>query len=695
MSWHTPASPGATTRRGRRGRRPPRRRGPRPLTAGLEDGAAPDTRDWAGVQNARRPRGARRAPRPRRLLPRLTDLLGAGTSLACALTGGRVFSIDRWAGLDQAVLVERPADRTGDRPPEPRVLVDPRELTGDATAAIDWYEPSPDGGLVAVGISTGGDEQSTLHVLEVATGAWLDDEISRTRAASVAWEPAGTAFAYTRYPAPGEVPDAELHYHRVIRHHLLGDDPDADPVLWDALPDPSAWPHVAISRDGRWVLVHVSLGWNRVDVHLLDRRTHRWEPVIEGVECVSAFEIDSARLVGVTTLDADRGRVVEVPLATPTPRHWTTLLAESDAVVESAACTADSLVVHRTQGAVSELLVGEPDGSGLTPLHLPGPGTVAGLSTDRENDRAVLAFTSFTRPPALHRWSVGTVLEPWSDLPADVDPDRFRVTRHRFPSTDGAEIWLSVVESLELDPDEPAPTVLTGYGGFALTLSPTYDAAVVSWCEDGGRWVVANIRGGAEEGEAWHRAGQREHKQQAFDDFCAAADWLVANGLTDPRAPRDPRGQQRRTAGGRGTDPTIRPLRGRALRRAAARHGALPPVPDRPAVDPRVRRPRRRRRVRLAARLLALSPGGRRHVLSRRAAHHRGGGLPGGPQPRPQDGGPSPGGVVVRGPPPGAAARRDTGGPRPGQAGVEAGRRAGRRARLPGLAARAHPLTVP
>jgi prolyl oligopeptidase len=494
----------------------------------LEDGDDPATRAWVDAQNQRTRAVLDASPHRPNLHTRLVELLRACTSSGPAVAGDTVFSLDRWGEMDQGVLVARSADR----PDEPRVVVDARHLVDDPTAAIDWYQPSLDGRLVAVGTSTGGDEPSTLRIVDAVTADPRPDEIPHTRAAAVAWVPDGSAFAYTRYPAPGEVPDDDLAYHRTVWWHDLGDDPAHDRLVWDALPDKTAWPMVDLSRDGRWLLVHVSLGWSRVDVHLLDRRSGDWVTVIEGTDAVAAFEVDGERLVGTTTLDADRGRVVAAPLTTPQPDQWRTLVAESDAVVEAVGITPDSLLVASTHRAVSQLVRYRPDGTFVHAVHLPELGSLAGLSADPARDRAFFSFTSFARPAALFRLRRDPTTEAWSDLPSGVRPADFVVEQVRYPSTDGTDISMFLIRAATTTPDLDTATVLTGYGGFAITMGPAYSPAVAAVCERGGQFAVANIRGGSEEGEAWHRAGMGEHKQQVFDDFCAAADWLVDTGRT-------------------------------------------------------------------------------------------------------------------------------------------------------------------
>jgi len=505
----------------------------------LEDGDLPDTRDWVAAQNAHTRRRLDALPQRDGLTDRFAELFAAGTAGAPSIRGGRLFSIDRWGAHEQAVLVVR--DAYGDVVPAARTLLDPHELTGDATASLDWYAPSLDGRLASFGISTGGDERSTLGVADVATGERLPDSIPFTRAASVAWAPDGRAFAYTRYPNPAAVGAEEANYHRTVWWHMLGDDPGHDELVWGDLPDKTAYPSVELSRDGRWLVVEVALGWTRVDVHLIDRTTGGRTTVIQGVDAVSSFTVVGDRLVGHTNLDAPRGRVVTAPLASPTVDGWATVVAESADVIEGVAVTSASLLVASTRSAVSRLVrlplsALDPRGdiAAVRPeeIALPEPGSLAGLAGDRDSDTAVVAFTSWARPSALWRWTPGTALFEWSTLPCPVDPSRYRVDVERVPSSDGTPITLFSVRREDIEPGPSTPTVLTGYGGFAVTMSPGYSPAAVALADDGGAFAVACIRGGAEEGEDWHRAGMLDRKQQVFDDFAAAADHLVGAGRT-------------------------------------------------------------------------------------------------------------------------------------------------------------------
>jgi len=495
----------------------------------LEGGGDEEVRGWTASQNDRTRAVLDARPDRAGLHARFIDLLGVRTVADVRVAADRLFSVERGGGLDQSTLFVRSAIGPPDEPA--RELIDPQRLLDDDTAALDWYSPSPDGTLVAFGTSLGGDERSTLRVLDVESGELRSDVIPHTRAASVAWLPGAEAFAYTRYPDPATVPTEERGYHRTVWWHELGDHPGHDELVFGDLPDVTAWPDVSLSRDGRWLLVHVALGWNRVDVHLVDRSTGTRSTVVEGLDAVTTFDADRDRLIGTTTLDAPRGRVVAAPLSDPSVEHWRTLVHEGRSVIGSVAVTDRSLLVVSTRSAVSRLDHFDLEGGEHREIPLPGRATVVSVDSSPDRDEMWLALTSFALPPRLYRWTVEDLC-PWGGSDGTVDPDDFVVDQVRYPSTDGTAVAMFLVRHRDTEPGPATPTILTGYGGFAVTMAPEYNATAVAHCEAGGVWAVANIRGGSEEGEEWHRAGMGVHKQRVFDDFAAAAEWLVAEGRT-------------------------------------------------------------------------------------------------------------------------------------------------------------------
>lgn len=487
----------------------------------LEDGDAPETRAWTDAQNERTRSYLDALPFRAELRDRLERLLRVTVVGAPRLAGERVFALERGGDRDQAVLTVRSFGGDGS---DARTLLDPSSEAADAAVAIDWYHPSPDGRLVAYGTSEAGDERSTLRVLDVDTGEHLPDVIPHCRAASVAWLPDGSAFAHTRYPADSE-------YGRHVVWHELGADPATDPVLWgvEDLPDEQAWPDVSISPDGRWLLIHVSVGWSRTDVHLLDREGGGRAVVVEGEEATSRFEVVGDRLHGTTTRSAPRGRVVSALVAAPS--DWTTIVPESSLVLDGSAVAGESLLVASSDVAVGRLHRYRLDGSGSEEIALPGVGSLGGIDADPFAERAVLSFSSWARPSTLLRWVPGS-LSPLGGDPSDVDPEAYVVDRAVYRSTDGTEVPISLLHRSSVVPGPDTPCVLTGYGGFAIAESPAWSPFGVAVADAGGLYAVAGLRGGLEHGEEWHLAGTREHKQQVFDDFACAADWLVSEGLT-------------------------------------------------------------------------------------------------------------------------------------------------------------------
>ena len=494
----------------------------------LEDGASPEVAAWVDAQNLVA-RDVLDVPDRQRWHDHLTQLLQLPVAMGVQVRGDRLFALERPAGAEQFLLCRRSA---ADATTAPATLLDPATGAADAAVAIDWFEASDDGALVAVGTSEGGTEESVLRVLDAATGADLGEAIPDTRACSVAWDPDGRGFTYTRYPAGDQ-------YHRTVHHHTLGTAWRDDPIVWAEHPDPQAWPDVELSPDGRWLLVHVLVGWARYDVHLLDRRSGVWSTVIAGVEVTSAFHFaaDGSSLVGVTTLDAPRGRVVMVPLGATDPAAWETLVPEGPAVLGQLAVAGDEVWVVASQRAVDRVERFTPDGTALGPLS--GVGelvAVAGLAADRSTGRGFAVVDSFGAPTTVWNVTGGTAQRWFPAEPADaaVVPS-MTVSQVEYPSLDGTTIGLFLVHRRDVEPGPSVPAILNGYGGFAIAETPVWSPQIAAWCAAGGVYAIAGLRGGLEHGEAWHLAGRRANKQHVFDDFHAAADWLVETG----RASRD------------------------------------------------------------------------------------------------------------------------------------------------------------
>ncbi|MEO5901728.1 MAG: prolyl oligopeptidase family serine peptidase [Ilumatobacteraceae bacterium] len=486
----------------------------------LEDGDSPEVAAWVAAHNDRTREALDARPSWGRWHGRLAALTALPTVLGARVRGDRLFVDERPAGADQFVLTLRSAT---DPAVAPRTLLDPALLAADGAVAIDWFHPSPDGALVAFGLSEGGTENSTLHVLRVDTGEQLAEAIADTRAASVAWLPDGSGFWYTRYPAGDE-------YHRHVRFHTIGTDPAGDPVVLDEFPTPESWPDVTASDDGRYVLVETLVGWGRIDARLLDTATGIWADVISGVEARSGFIFVGDQLVGVTTVDAPNGRLVVAPL--DDPATWRTIVAERDVVLGAVVDRGGDVLLVATREAIDTVEAWRLDGSGGEPVGDIGLSSVQSLTADVATGAAFVTTVTFDAPATVHRLDADG-LPRWCPAPpaAAVLP-KLTVRHVTYPSLDGTPIGLFVVHRADVTPSPNTPLILTGYGGFAIAETPAWMPNLAAWCAAGGVYAIAGLRGGIEHGEEWHRAGRRGNKQNVFDDFHAGADWLVAAGYT-------------------------------------------------------------------------------------------------------------------------------------------------------------------
>lgn len=495
----------------------------------LEDGESSEVAEWVAAQHHHTRQALDARPDRGRWHERLSALTALPTVMSCKVRGDRLFVLERPAGADQFALVLRSAV---DPAAPPRTLIDPAASAADAAVAVDWFHPSPDGSVIALGLSEGGTEDSTLHLLDVETGVLGDLRIPNTRAASVAWEPDGAGFWYARYPEDDQ-------YHRHIRHHRIGDDPADDPVVFDRLPTEQSWPDVQASDDGRYLLVEVMVGWNHVDVHLLDLSSGTWTDVVAGVEAQSSFEFDGDRLLGLTTIGAPNGRIVAAPLASPGVENWTTIVTERpDAVLGRPHVVGHELLHTVSQAAVDRLERRTLDGTLLGEVG--GLGLVSVQQVDADDGPAFAVVASFDAPVSVWRLDADADADAdagtaravrWApDAPASAGLPALVVEQHTYPSLDGTEIGIFVIRRSDVTPGPGIPTILNGYGGFAISESPTWMPNLAAWCAEGGVWAIAGLRGGFEHGETWHQAGRRANKQNVFDDFHAAGDWLVSTG---------------------------------------------------------------------------------------------------------------------------------------------------------------------
>src|SRR5215467_2475733 len=497
----------------------------------LEDAKSPETQKW--VEEELQYTRSLLDPLPGRaqLHKRLTELLSTGTISAPELGGKYYIYTKREGTQNQPVLYVREGLNGKER-----VLVDVNSLAADGTIALDWWNTSEDGKYVAYGTSPSGSEMSTLHVIETETGKLLRDTIERTRAANIAWKLDNSGFYYPRYPKKGEIADGQEMYNRHIFYHALGSEAAKDPLIFGEGRDPADWPDAQLSNDDRWLIITVAEGWKKTEVYLQDLKAGS-PPVriTEGKNFLYGGEIVNGKMFITTNEDAPRYRAFVADAASPARANWKEIIPQGESVLQGVGVVNGLLLAQYEQNASSQIRLFDKSGKLLGDLRLPAIGSVYGLGGKWNRKEAFLAFHSFTTPDSIYQIDLdnrSTTL--WSKVEAaGIDPEKYEVKQLWFNSKDGTRVPMFVFHKKGLELNGKNPTLLTGYGGFNVSLTPSFVGDRYWWLEHGGVYATANLRGGAEFGEDWHRAGMLGKKQNVFDDFIAAAEYLISQKYTD------------------------------------------------------------------------------------------------------------------------------------------------------------------
>lgn len=488
---------------------------------------------WTDAQNARTREVLDGVSGRERLEARLRELLETGSIGVPEVRGDRYFYTRREGAQAQPVLYVRRGLHG-----EPRELLNVNELYPDGLTALSWFEPSQDGERVAFGLYSSGDENSVLYILDTDNGEWLAEEIPG-KVSGVQWMPDNEHFLYRR------LADVEDPYSGRVKFREVGTHHRQDPTLFKQFeegPLATTWgPYAYTNEAGRWLMLGYWTGTNSNDLWFYDldewRESGELERtvIVEGEDATFSGPVVDDTLYMETTLDAPNGRVVAVDLNDPSRDDWREVIPERrDRVLESVDAAAGRLVVNWLKDAHNVIEVFDLDGDSQGEIELPGLGSASIALADEDTTEAFVDYQSFNEPDSIYHADIASrELELWERPAVPVDPSRLRVEQVRYESKDGTEVPMFIVHRKDLEPDEPRPTLLTGYGGFNISRTPTFSPTIFPWLEAGGIYAVANLRGGGEYGEAWHRAGMLERKQNVFDDFIAASEWLIDNGYTD------------------------------------------------------------------------------------------------------------------------------------------------------------------
>ena len=536
----------------------------------LEDPDSEEARAWIAAQNDLTFRYLEEIPARERIRRRLTELWDFEKYGTPFRRGGRYFLFKNDGLQNQSVLYTMDSLDGG-----PRVLLDPNALSPDGTVALSGLAVTEDGRLMAYGLSASGSDWQEWRVRDVGTGADRDDHLLWIKFSGASWTRDGEGFFYSRYDEPNaETMLEEANYFQKLFYHRLGT-PQSDDLLVYERHDQKEWGFSGeVTEDGRYLIITVWQGTDRRNrVFYLDLEAPAGSrgrqapldftpvgsvalraPLVgrpRGAEAAGApvvellNDFDAAyHFIGNdgpifwfhTDLKAPRGRVIAIDTRSPSRADWREVIPEVAETLEGVSLVGNRFVASYLKDAHTQVRVCELDGTFVRTVALPGVGTATGFDGRREDSETFYSFTSFTVPPTVYRYDVATGESTVFRRPqVRFDPDDYQTTQVFYPSKDGARVPMFITHKKGLRPDGDTPTYLYGYGGFNNSLTPAFAIGPLVWLEMGGVYAVANLRGGGEYGETWHQAGMKLRKQNVFDDFIAAAEWLIANGYTSPR----------------------------------------------------------------------------------------------------------------------------------------------------------------
>jgi prolyl oligopeptidase len=505
----------------------------------LEDGAHPAVRDWTRRQNELTRAYFAKLPFHDGLEQQLTELISDVSAIYSLndCRGGMIFASRFKPPAQQPVLVRL---KSVFPPALRKVVFDPNLWNTNGTTAMDWSVPSTDGRLMAISLSEKGSENGVLHFFETGTGRALPDTIPNvqypTGGGSAAWNADGTGIFYTRYPNPGERPEADLHFYQQIWFHKLG-----NPISADTYVLGSDFPRIAeiemsASENGQWLLATVANGDGGDFAHYLRDAAGSWRQIThfqDGIKVIK-FGKDQA-LYLLSKMNAPRGKILRLPLAGPDLAKATVVVPQGRGVVDEFEPASGGLYVAMMEGGPSRLLYYPRNSKSSVEVPILPVSRVIGLHCWHD-DELLFENESFLVPPGWYEWSPG-LAKPRPTALLSTSPANFddiEVVREFATSKDGAKVPISILRKKGIQLDGRNPTLLTGYGGYGINLAPAFSVTRRIWFDAGGVYAVANLRGGGEYGEQWHKAGNLTHKQHVFDDLIACAQHLIRRKYTSP-----------------------------------------------------------------------------------------------------------------------------------------------------------------
>jgi len=505
----------------------------------LEDPDSPESRAWIEAQNRLTAAYLAEIPARGAIRERLTKLWNYPKYGAPFRKAHRYFFFKNDGLQNQSVLYKQ-ASLTAD----PETLVDPNLLSEDGTVALSTLAVSDDGRLLAYGTSASGSDWEEFRVRDVVEGRDLSDHLKWIKFSGASWTNDGAGFFYSRYPEPGDKALTDVNRFQRLYYHRLGTEQTQDVLVYERPDQPDWGMNAEVTDDGRYAVLHVWLGTDRRNrVYYLDLKDAR-RPNVRGAVMRLLDDFDASyTFVGndgpvfyfLTDLEAPRKRVIAIDTRQPERARWREIIPQGPDVLDGIQIIHDTFVANYMHDASSRLRLFRLDGRFVKDLPLPTLGSIGAISGERKDDEMFYAFTSFLYPTTIFRYdfkSGGTSVFKAPTI--DFDPSGYETKQVFYTSKDGTRVPMFITHKKGLRLDGSNPTYLYGYGGFNISLTPSFSVAMFVWLERGGVYAVPNLRGGGEYGEEWHQAGMHEKKQNVFDDFIAAAEFLIAQGYTSP-----------------------------------------------------------------------------------------------------------------------------------------------------------------
>lgn len=502
----------------------------------LEDPNSKQTKDWIEAQNQVTFGYLEAISGREKLKERLTQLWNYEKFGVPFKEGDRYFYFKNDGLQNQSVLYTLSSLEA-----EPRVLLDPNLLSEDGTVALSGLEISEDGNLMAYGLSSAGSDWQEWQVRDVETGADLEDHLRWIKFSGASWTQDGQGFFYSRYDEPD--PEAyleEINYFQKLYYHRVGTTQAEDLLIYDR-PDQKEWGFDgSVTEDGRYLIISI---WQGTDPKNLVFYKDLSDPDAKVVELINQFEADYSFIGNEgalfwfrTDLDAPRGRVIAIQTQTPDREQWQEVIPEAAETLEDVGLLNNQFVADYLKDAHTQIKRFNLAGRFLGEIALPGVGSVGGFGGKRQDTETFYSFTSFTTPPTIYRYDFQQDESTLFRQPTvDFNPDDYQTQQVFYASKDGTRVPMFITHKKGLQRNGQNPTYLYGYGGFNISLTPSFSVSNLIWMELGGVLAVPNLRGGGEYGEAWHQGGTKANKQNVFDDFIAAAEWLIDHQYTNSK----------------------------------------------------------------------------------------------------------------------------------------------------------------